>query len=81
MPAATIPPLSHLCRTAIRHYIRRSVFVRQPIQMQFEIGVTKIPEPPVEEDTMERIGTLYFMGRRNREIDVNLRNQGKLTQW
>jgi hypothetical protein len=70
LPAVTVRTLAELCRTSIRAHLRRNVFVTHPIQMQFEIGLTKEPDEQDSEDTqMERIGTFYFADRRNREPD------------
>jgi hypothetical protein len=41
LPQFEVPSLIQLCRAAIRSHIRRNLFSTNPIQMQFEIGLTK----------------------------------------
>lgn len=70
LPSTPVKTLAELCRTTIRAHIRRKVFATHPIQMQFEIGLTKeIDDQDNEESQMERIGTFYFADRRNREAN------------
>ncbi|KAI6183509.1 Protein-L-isoaspartate O-methyltransferase domain-containing protein 1 isoform X2 [Aphelenchoides bicaudatus] len=76
LPRFNARSLAELCRTKIRAHLRRNVFATHPIQMQFEIGLTKeVDEQPDEENQMERIGTFYFANRRNRQAAEEERAQ------